>query len=178
MCKICSHPQRTAIDRSIMAGDSLRDIGTMFGTTKSEVHRHKTICMMRVVVPVPVALPAYQTTTDVITVKQTTATVLHRVSSLIDVLERQAAECSTDKDRRNMTGTAGALLKALELNARLTGELLPNNLAAVQVNIGVPSITSCPEWGVVIRVLDKHPEIRQEMVEALQNIREIKEGKS
>jgi hypothetical protein len=146
----------------------------MFGTSRMEVHRHKTICMKRVV-SVPVTLPAYQTTTDVITAKQTTATVLQRVSSLIDVLERQASECSNDKDRRNMNGTAVALLKALELNARLTGEL-DSGGTKVLVNVNTaPSITTCPEWGTVIRVLDKHPEIRAEMVEALQNIRTIQE---
>lgn len=167
MCKICSHPQRTAIDRAIMAGDSLRDIGTMFGTAKSEVHRHKTGCMRNMVVPVPVTLPAYKTTTDVLTVKQTTATVLQRVSALIDVLEKQAAECASDADRRNMNGTALALLKALELNARLTGELLPAGNTAVQVNVGTPSLTSTPEWRVFVKVIEKYPAIKKELLTAL-----------
>jgi hypothetical protein len=117
--------------------------------------------------PAVVTLPAYQTSTDVATVKQTTVTCLQRVSSLIDVLERQAAECHNDRDRKNMTGTAGALLKALELNARLTGELLPNNSAAVQVNIGAPSITTCPEWGILCKVLERHHEIKDELSTAL-----------
>jgi len=178
MCKICHHPQRVQIDRAIMAGDSCRTIASCFATSKDAVYRHKTGCMQNLV-PAVVTLPAYQTSTDVATTKQTVTTVLQRVSSLIDVLERQASECSNDKDRRNMNGTAVALLKALELNARLTGELLPNNSAAVQVNIGAPSITTCPEWGIVIRVLDRHPEIRQEMVEALQGSQVVQiEGKS
>jgi len=57
-------------------------------------------------------------------------------------------------------------LKALELNARLTGELSPN-----QVNVAVlntPSMQQSPEWPIVIRVLDHHPEIKQELTEALQ----------
>jgi hypothetical protein len=166
VCKICSHPQRTAIDRAIAAGDSCRMIATMFATSKDAVYRHKTGCMQNLV-PTMVTLPAYQTSSDVATTKQTVTTVLQRVSSLIDVLEKQANECSNDKDRRNMTATATALLKALELNAKLTGELDCGG-TKVQVNVGTPSITTCPEWGIVIRVLDRHPEIRQEMVEELQ----------
>jgi len=65
-----------------------------------------------------------------------------------------------------MNGTATALLKALELNARLTGELSPN-----QVNVAVlntPSLQQSPEWGPLMQVLDRHPEIRVELTEALQ----------
>ena len=157
MCKICDHPQRTAIDRAILAGDSLRKIGTMFGTSKSEVDRHKCICMKRVVSAVlaPVSIPIYQTTQDVTIVKQTTTSVLQRVSGLIDVLERQAAECSNDKDRRNMTSTATALLKALELNARLTGQLSPNNQVNLQVN--VPSVRDDPAFPIIIGILRECP---------------------
>ena len=121
--------------------------------------------------PVHVEPPAYQTSTEVTTVKQTATTVLQRVSGLIDVLERQASECQNDKDRRNMTGTAGALLKALELNARLTGELVTGNQTAVQVNVGAPSITTAPEWGTVIKIIDRHPEVKAELSEALAGIR-------
>jgi len=169
-CVICEHPQRIAIDRSITAEDSLRDIATMFATSKDAIRRHKNVCMQRTIpaLTAPLPVPVYQTTTDVLTVKQTTTTVLQRVSSLIDVLEKQAAECASDADRRNMNGTAVALLKALELNARLTGELLPGNQTAVQVNVNTPSLTTAPEWGVLMKVLDNHPEIRDELNAALQ----------
>jgi hypothetical protein len=129
-------------------------------------------------VPAPIATPLYQTAKDVEIVKQTTTTVLQRVSSLIDVLERQASECSSDKDRRNMTGTAGALLKALELNARLTGELLPgNNQVNVQVNTA-PSITTAPEWRIFLQIVDNHPDVKAELVEALRGVRVISEVKN
>lgn len=146
MCKICDHPQRREIDRAILAGDSLRRIGTTFGTSKSEVDRHKNNCMKRLVpvVPAPAAVPVYQTTEDAVIVKQTTTNVLQRVSSLIDVLEKQAAECASDADRRNMTATATALLKALELNTKLTGELQIGVGVAVQVNT-TPSLMKEPK---------------------------------
>ena len=149
-----------------MAGDSCRSIASMFATSKDAVYRHKNGCMMNMVsAPITVQVPAYQTSTDVAIVKQTATTALQRVSGLIDVLERQASECSDDKDRRNMTGTAGALLKALELNARLTGELLPGNMVNVQVNNNV-TITD-NEKEVVLKVVQRHPEIYSEILTAM-----------
>lgn len=136
MCKVCHHPQRREIDRAIVSGDSLRKIGTTFGTSKSEVDRHKRICMKRLLpaVPAPVAVPTYQTSEEAAIAQQTTTSVLQRISGLIDMLEKQARECASDSDRRNMTATATALLKALELNARLTGEIQAGIAVGVQVN--------------------------------------------
>ena len=168
MCIICDHPQREAIDRAIVAGDSLRKIGTMFGTSKSEVDRHKRICMQRTlpVITAPIPVPSYQTGEQLAVTERITLSIIQRVSNLVTVLETQAGECANDKDRRNMTGTAGALLKALELNARLTGELSPNQ-TAVQVNVTAPSIMQAPEWSIFIRIIEHHPEIHAELNAAL-----------
>ena len=167
MCKICNHPQRTAIDRAIISGDSCRSIAAMFATSKDAVYRHKNGCLKRIATaPPPLPAPEYQTTTETAIAERVSTSIINRVSSLVDVLEQQASECASDKDRRNMNGTATALLKALELNARLTGELSPN-----QVNVAVlntPSLQQSPEWGPLMQVLDRHPEIRVELTEALQ----------
>jgi hypothetical protein len=165
-CIICEHPQREAIDRAIMAGDSLRYIATMFTTSKDAVQRHKNVCMKRQVPPSPpLPVPAYQTGEQVATAERVSLSIITRVSSLVDVLELQATECASDKDRRNMTATATALLKALELNARLTGELGPNNQVNLQVN--VPSLRDAPEWPIFIRIIEKHPAIKAELNQAL-----------
>ena len=167
MCQICDHPQHAAIDLCITNGDSLRKIGTMFGTDKNAVQRHKNICMKRtgpVLSPAPV--PVYQTPEQVAVTERVSISIINRVSSLVAVLEQQATECASDKDRRNMTATATALLKALELNARLTGELGPNGQVYLQVNM--PSLTTAPEYPILMKVLDRHPEIRQELTAALQ----------
>ena len=166
MCKVCDHPQREAIDRAIIARDSLRKIGTMFGTDKNAIKRHKDICMKRQTPSLPaLSVPVYQTGEQVAVTERITLSIITRVSSLVGVLEQQASECASDKDRRNMNGTATALLKALELNARLTGELSPNQVN-VQVN-SIPSLTTTAEWGVLMKVLDRHCEIRDELNQAL-----------
>jgi len=41
VCTICKHPKREEIDHSIIAGESVRDIGGQFHVSKSAVDRHK-----------------------------------------------------------------------------------------------------------------------------------------
>lgn len=41
-CTICTHPARVDIDRAMLSGDSVRAIGTRFGTAKSSVNRHRS----------------------------------------------------------------------------------------------------------------------------------------
>jgi hypothetical protein len=106
--------------------------------------------------------------------KRVGSALLARIEALVDTLERTIKDCERDKDRRNLIAAANAIRGTAELLGRLTGEL-DSGGTKVQVNVGTPSITTCPEWGTVIRVLDRHPEIRQEMVDALQNIRTIPE---
>ena len=165
MCQICDHPLRSDIDRAIVAGDSVRDIGTRFGTSKSEVHRHKSVCMKRQAPSLPaLPVPVYQTGEQVAIAEKVSLSIIQRVSNLVGVLETQAGECASDKDRRNMNGTATALLKALELNARLTGVLSPNQ---VNVAVMVPSMRDSPEWPIFIRIIEKHPVIKAELNQAL-----------
>ena len=40
-CNVCQHKDRTAIDLALQANQSLRDIESQFGVSKSSLHRHK-----------------------------------------------------------------------------------------------------------------------------------------
>ena len=62
-----------------------------------------------------------------------------------------------------IVGTVDAV--ALELQARLMGRLGPNT--AVQVNVDARSLTTAPEWPILMRVLSRHPEIYQELTAEL-----------
>lgn len=167
MCQVCDSPQRAAIDLCITNGDSTRNIATMFATSKDAIQRHKNGCMKRQATSVPtLPVPVYQTCEQVAITERVSLSIIQRVSSLADVLEQQATECANDKDRRNMTTTATALLKALELNARLTGELSPNQ-TNIQVN-NLPSMRDSPEWSIFIKIVERHPQVKEELVAALQ----------
>jgi len=40
-CSICSHPDRAAIDRALVAGEAYRTIAQRYGTSATALHRHK-----------------------------------------------------------------------------------------------------------------------------------------
>ena len=40
-CTVCAHPERHAIDKALVAGDSFRDIAGRYGLSKSAVERHQ-----------------------------------------------------------------------------------------------------------------------------------------
>ena len=40
-CTVCTHPDRAAIDRALVAGDAYRNIAQRTGTSATALHRHK-----------------------------------------------------------------------------------------------------------------------------------------
>ena len=167
MCKICDHPQRTAIDRAIIAGDSLRKIGTMFGTSKSEVDRHKTICMARTLTAItaPAQVPEYATPAEIAIERQNVRSVAQRAGQLVDKMEALAQRFEETGDAHGLMKAAKEIREGLRLLAQLSGELSPN-----QVNVAVlntPSMQQSPEWPILMRVLGAHPEVRNELMEAM-----------
>lgn len=169
MCRVCDHPQREAIDRAIIAGDSLRKIATMFATSKDAIHRHKNICMKRVpgaIVPVAAEpVPAYQTPAEMATASQNVRTVAQRVGALVDKMEALAQRFEETGDTNGIMRAAKEIREGLRLMAQLSGELGPNNQVNLQVN--VPTMRDAPEWPIIVRVIERHPEIREELNAAL-----------
>ncbi len=162
---MCEHPQRTAIDRAIVAGDSLRAIATTFATSKDAVYRHKNVCMQRGAATVtPTAEPpAYQTAPEVARGED-----LKKWSR--GILAKSIKYMNAAEDAGDLRTACAAVREArgcIELLGRVTGELGPNNQVNVQVN-NAPSLTTSPEWPVLIRVLSNHPEIHAELNKALQ----------
>jgi len=164
MCKVCDHPQREAIDRAIMAGDSCRKIAAMFATSKDAVYRHKTGCMKNLV-PAVVTLPAYQTPADIAIERQNVRSVAQRAGQLVDKMEALAQKFEETGDTNGILKAAKEIREGLRLLAMLSGEIGPNQVN-LQIN-NVPSLTTTAEWGILMNVLDRHPEIREELNNAL-----------
>lgn len=40
-CSVCTHPERSAIDKALVAGTALRNIAERYGTSATTLHRHK-----------------------------------------------------------------------------------------------------------------------------------------
>jgi hypothetical protein len=167
-CVVCEHPQRTAIDRAIMAGDSLRDIGTMFGTDKNAIKRHKDICMKRTLpaLAAPAPVPAYKTPAELTATQMTARTVASRAEQLVSRMEEAFRSCEGTGNYDVLVKCAKEVREGLRLLAQLSGELSSPNQTNVQINNQV-SLTTAPEWSVLVRVLAGHPEIRDELDAAL-----------
>jgi hypothetical protein len=161
-CSICIHPDRASIDQELICGTSVRDIAGRYGVGKSSIDRHKK--------HIPSALIKAQEAVVV----GNADTLLHEVKTLLEQAQSLTGAAQAAGDLRTALQGIGKVKEILELMARLAGEI---DSTKVQVNIGIPSITTCPEWGTVIRIIDRHPEAKAELVEALQNIRAIPEVK-
>ncbi len=150
-----------------MAGDSLRDIGTMFGTDKNAVQRHKTICMKRTLpsLPVPVLVPAYQKPAEVAITQQNFRSVAQRAGLLVDKMEALAQKFEDTGDNNGILKAAKEIREGLRLLAQLSGELSPNQ-TNIQIS-NIPSMRDSPEWPIFIKIIERHPEIRDELNQAL-----------
>jgi hypothetical protein len=82
-------------------------------------------------------------------------------------MESLAVLFEEEGDTHGILKAAKEIREGLRLLAQLSGELSPGN-TAVQVTVGAPSLTSSPEWRVFVRVIERHPEIREELSRELQ----------
>jgi len=154
-CSICIHPDRASIDQEIICGTPVRDIAGRYGVGKSSIDRHKK--------HIPSALIKAQEAVVV----GNADTLLHEVKTLLEQAQSLTGAAQAAGDLRTALQGIGKVKEILELMARLAGEIDSTN---VQVNIGIPSITTCPEWGTIIRIIDRHPEVKAELVGALRGV--------
>src|SRR6266567_1808760 len=115
-CKICSRPDRAAIDKAIVDQRSLRDIAGQYGVSRSAVDRHKP--------HIPKALS-----------KAKQAETVAESTSLLSRVEKLMARCEhiyeTAIEAGELTGAVGATREirgCLELLAKLSGELKPGGV--------------------------------------------------
>ena len=166
MCKICDHPQREAIDRAIVACDSLRKIATMFATDKDAVRRHKLTCMTRTLpaLAAPLPVPAYQTPAEVAIAQQNVRSVAQRAGSLVDKMEALAQRFEETGDTNGIMKAAKEIREGLRLMAQLSGELSPNQ---VNLQVNVPNVRDDPAFPIIIGILRECPVCFAKVEEAL-----------
>jgi hypothetical protein len=118
-CKICTHPERSAIDKTVVGGTSLRVIASQFAVSRSAVDRHKG--------HITKALAEARKTEvkEVVSLKDRAERVLSRLEFL--------AEKSRDpKDWL-------PAIRAIELLGKLNGELQTGSQIGIQVVNGQPA---------------------------------------
>jgi len=166
-CTICSSQARQAIDLCLVNGTSVREVARQFDLSPSAVQRHKTTCMKRMVPAIiaPVQVPAYQTPAEKAIEAQNVRSVAQRAGQLVDRMETLAQRFEDTGDTTGLMKAAKEIREGLRLMAQLSGELGPNQ-TNIQIN-NVPSMRDSKEWPIIIRVIEAHPEIRDELNQAL-----------
>lgn len=158
-----------------MAGDSLRDIGTMFGTSKSEVDRHKRVCMKNRVpaLTASIPVPAYQTPAEVAIAQQNVRSVAQRAGQLVDKMESLVQRFEDTGDMTNLMKAAKEVGEGLRLLAQLSGELSTGG-SAVQVNVNTAPTITPEEMRVYLEVANNHPAMKAELLERLGRLRGVR----
>ena len=160
-CSICASKQAQKINELLLNGTSLRKIAKITERSLSSLYRHRQH------LPVSAVKAAERVKAEEVAAITTGDTdILSQAKDLGSRAARLLRECEADKDRKHEIAAMREARGLLELQGRLMGAFSPDT--AVQVNIDNRSITTTAEWPVLMRVLNRHPEIRDELTTAIQ----------
>jgi hypothetical protein len=149
------------VNELMLNGTTYREISRITGHSKSTLYRHRQH------LPVPAIKAAERLKAEEVAAATTGDTdILSQARDLGTRAARLLTECENDKDRKHEIAAMREARGLLELQGRLMGAFSPDT--SVQVNVGLQTITAAPEYPILMKVLDRHPEIRQELTEALQ----------
>ena len=164
LCKTCHSTMRPAIEAEIAAGISLSVLERKYHMTRDALRRHREAHMSPSVVPIR---PEKK---DGLDEKAVAKTARDRVQSLLEKLEA-LVERTHDQQRESMLlGASRELRAAIELSAKLTGELRPDS----SVNVNVVNLATSEEWqrtrAVILSRLQRHPEALDDVLDGLRQI--------
>lgn len=153
-CTICDHPERTAIDRELVAGTPLRHIAERFGLSLASVARHKDGHLPRELTAAREAATAAEADD-----------LLAQVARLRTDARRIAERAERRRDLRTALQGIRELSRLVELQARLLHELSDGPT----VNLVVSD-----EWRRVrtalLAALAPYPEARAAVAETLAEV--------
>jgi hypothetical protein len=153
-CSICIHPQRTEIEKALVAGEPLRDIAGRCPVSRSALHRHKQEHLPGHLLKAHEEESIGQAIDVVRQLKAINAACL-------EILQKSRA----DGKHSISLGAVDRIHRQIELQAKLLGELQDGG---PQVNILV-----APEWRevrvTVLQALQPYPEARAAVAEVLQD---------
>jgi hypothetical protein len=150
-CSVCNHDARPAIDKALAMGHSKRRIAADYGLSESAVHRHFDEHL-------PARIVKAQERTDVREAIDIVAQLKAINAAALGVLK----DARTSGDGELMLKASDRILKQIELQARLIGELDDRP----QINILISA-----EWAelrlLILQALDPYPDARTAVAEVL-----------
>ncbi len=133
VCVTCTSPHQAAIEASIASGQNLSVVGRKFSMNRDALRRHRDRHMSRAIT----ALRAEQGAAV-----QIEATARDRVEGLVAKLEALVNRTHDERRESMLLGASRELRASIELLARLSGELRPENQTTVQVL----NLSTSGEW--------------------------------
>jgi hypothetical protein len=162
-CLACLHDDREAIDAALLQGTPLRALGRRFRLSKDSLHRHRRDGHIAGSLKV---LHSEK-------VEARARSLLDRIEDVVGRVERVADSAEEDGKPTLVLQAAKELRESIRLLGLATGELQDRPQTVVNV-------LQDPGWlqlrGTLLRVLDRHPEAKAEVVEALAEHRALEAG--
>jgi len=150
-CTICDHPQREAIDQALVAREAFRNIAQRFAASPDAVYRHKQDHLPQHLCQAKAAQEVTQADG-----------LLAKVEALAADATRIQATAAADGDLRTALQGIRELVRIIELQARLLGELKDSTTVNVLV---------LPQWQslrtTILVALAPYPEARAVVATAL-----------
>jgi hypothetical protein len=160
-CRTCTSEDKAAIEALIVSGRSLSAVGRQFSMDRDALRRHRDRHMSMALT----ALRAEQGTAV-----QIEATARDRVEGLVSKLEALVNRTHDEKRESMLLGASRELRASIELLARLSGELRPENQTTVQVL----NLSTSDEWVrtrmTILAALQRHPDALADVADALRRI--------
>ncbi len=141
-CTVCTHPERAAIDRALVAGEPMRRIATAHKLSEPSVRRHKATHLRRTV---EIATRAAR-----ISEAKLGASTLDRAEDLYADLRERLELIAKGDDPKSAATLARSALVSLGLRAELLGEV--NRGAKISVLVDTKGAPR-PEWAAVQRLI-------------------------
>lgn len=153
-CKVCSHPDRAAIEAAITGGLSNTQAGIRWGMSKDSVRRHKDAHLS----PALRAVAAGRESAGAVKALDRLEALYAKASRVLDAAEAEGKASLSLAAIRELRGI-------VELLARVTGEL--DERPTVQVL----NVAATPEWdalrGLVLAALRPYPDAGRAVALAL-----------
>ena len=169
-CTVCTHPDRVAIDKALIAGGTFRAIAEQHRLSATSVHRHRSQHLGKAMQRAERAQGVADAVAGEATI-DTVAALVRRAQELISVAEVRAADGKLTRatDVKSAVAALGGAVKALQLQAQLRGEISP---ASSTVNVlvdqrGKPREEWAELTGAIFAALRPYPEAARAVAGAL-----------
>lgn len=162
VCVTCTHPARDMIEAKIVGGVGLSALEREYALSRDALRRHRDRHLSPQVAAVAQVVREEHGKEMVLATSAKT-----RVEGLVAKLEALVSRTHDEKRESMLLGASRELRASIELLARLSGELRPENQQTIQIL----NLSTSEEWVrtrmAILGALQRHPEALIDVTTAL-----------